>query len=154
MGNPKIPKALRAPVGRPTNYKPEYCQLLIDHMASGLSYISFAAVADCWEQTLYDWEAAHPEFMEAKKIGMVRNRLFWEKLGVTYITHTDSKFESTPKLNSTVYIFNMKNRFPKEWRDRTEVKNEVKITPKELEDMDDDELAELSKKALEAFKCK
>ena len=140
--------------GRPSLYKPEYDALLIDHMASGLSYDCFGAIVDVHTDTLYEWEKVHPSFSEAKRKAFIRNRLFWEKLGTQYITHTDSKFESTPKLNSTVYIFNMKNRFPKEWRDRTEVKQEVKITSQELEGMSDDELADLSKRALEAFKGK
>jgi hypothetical protein len=107
--------------GRPSKYKQEYDKLLVDHMASGLSYLSFAAVVNVNEDTLYEWEKVHPSFSEAKRDGFSRNRLFWEKLGVDYITHQDSKFGSSPKLNSTVWIFNMKNRFPREWRDRVEV---------------------------------
>ena len=67
------------------------------------------------------WEKVHPSFSASKKEGFAKNRIFWEKLGINHITHVDSKFESSPKLNSTVYIFNMKNRFPREWRDRVEV---------------------------------
>jgi transposase len=149
-----VAKKLPNPVGRPTDYKPEYCSQLEEHMASGLSYESFAGTVRVSKQTLYDWEAKYSGFLDAKRIGFELNRLWWEKLGTAHITHTDSKFESTPKLNSPVYIFNMKNRFPKEWRDRTEVKQEVKINSKELEDMSDEELADLSKRALEAFKSK
>ena len=29
-------------VGRPTDYKKEYCELLIEHMAAGFSFESFA----------------------------------------------------------------------------------------------------------------
>ncbi len=35
---------------------------------------------------------------------------------------------STVSMNSTLWIFQMKNRFPKEWRDRHEIQTEVKIT--------------------------
>ena len=31
----------RNPVGRPTKYKPEYCEMLIEHMSEGLSFESF-----------------------------------------------------------------------------------------------------------------
>lgn len=112
---------VKASVGRPSKYKPEYDQQLIDHMATGLSYESFAGLVGVCDDTLREWEKVHPSFSASKKEGFARNRLFWEKLGVEYITHVDSKFESSPKLNSTVYIFNMKNRFPREWRDRVEV---------------------------------
>lgn len=141
-------------LGRPSLYKPEYDAMLIDHMASGLSYDCFGALIDVHTDTLYEWEKVHASFSEAKRKAFIRNRFFWEKIGVDHITHTESKFESSPKLNSTVYIFNMKNRFPKEWRDRTEVKNEVKINSEELDKMSDDELLDLSKRALEAFKGK
>lgn len=111
----------KLPHGRPSKYKSEYDQMLIEHMATGLSYESFAGLVGVCTDTLYEWEKAHPSFSEAKRDGFAKNRLFWERLGVQYITHVDSKFESSPKLNSTVYIFNMKNRFPREWRDRVEV---------------------------------
>ena len=109
------------PHGRPSKYKPEYDQMLIDHMASGLSYESFAGAVSVCDDTLREWEKVHPSFSASKKEGFAKNRIFWEKLGINHITHVDSKFESSPKLNSTVYIFNMKNRFPREWRDRVEV---------------------------------
>jgi hypothetical protein len=109
------------PQGRPSKYKPEYDQMLIDHMASGLSYLSFAGEIGVCEDTLFEWEKHHVSFSESKKIGFAKNRTWWEKMGNAHITHVDSKFESSPKLNSTVFIFNMKNRFPREWRDRVEV---------------------------------
>jgi len=141
-------------MGRPTDYKPEYCEQVIEHMASGLSYESFAGACRVSKQTLYDWELKYSDFLDAKAVGFELNRLYWEKLGRDHVTHTESKFESTPKLNSSVYIFNLKNRFPKEWRDRTEVKQEVKINSKELDEMSDEDLLDLSKRALEAFKGK
>jgi len=119
--------------GRPTKYKPEFDALLIDHMASGLSYQSFAGECSVCIDTLYEWERANPSFSYAKKIGFEKNRTFWEKLGIQHIINkSDSSSESfgggagssqssSRSLNSTVYIFNMKNRFPKEWRDRVEV---------------------------------
>lgn len=140
--------------GRPTLYKPEYCDQLIEHMSKGYSFESFAGALRVSKQIIYDWRVKHSDFLDAFEIANELCRMFWEGLGINHITHIDSKFESTPKLNSTVYMFNMKNRFYKEWRDRTEVKNEVKINSKELEDMSDEDLLDLSKRALEAFKGK
>ncbi len=54
-----------AKMGRPTEYRPEYCQQLITHMAKGGSFESFGADANCHRGTLYDWEAAHPDFADA-----------------------------------------------------------------------------------------
>lgn len=104
--------------GMPSKYKPEYCQMLIDHMKEGLSYETFATIPRCCRDTLYAWEKAHPEFLEAKKTAFLECRIFWEKLA------TDNMINSNGvSLNTGLWIFNMKNRF--KWTDRME--SEVKV---------------------------
>lgn len=100
------------PAGRPTDYKPEFCELLIEHMGEGFSFEAFAGVVNCNRDTLYEWANVHPEFSDAKKIGFERNRLTWERIGIDLARKGDG--------NATAFIFNMKNRFPKEWRDKIE----------------------------------
>lgn len=97
-------------------------------MASGLSFLSFAAVVDVAESTLFYWVDTEHSFSEAKKVGFSRNRLFYEKAGAEgmYMGGKDNPF------NSTIWIFNMKNRFPNEWRERKEVKAEVTTTLESL----------------------
>lgn len=138
--------------GRPPKFKEEYVNGVIEHMERGYTFETYAAIIDVNRDTLYQWIKDYPIFSDAVKRGKEKGQFKWEQIGMEHITHTDSKFESTPKLNSAVYIFNMKNRFG--WIDRHEVKNEVKINSKELEEMSDDELLDLSKRALEAFKSK
>lgn len=101
--------------GRPTTYKPEYCDELIKHMASGLSFESFAGLIGCALSTLYEWEKVNPAFSEAKKEGFEKNRLFYERAGVTMMQDGQG--------SATVWLFNMKNRFPKQWRDKQEVES-------------------------------
>lgn len=129
---PATDNVYMATTGRPTKYKAEYCQMLIDHMETGLSFESFAAEIDVCEDTIYTWAKEIPEFSEAKKKAFSKNRSFWEKLSVKYIVnqsefHEDkankTKTSTSTSLNSSVYIFNMKNRFPKEWRDRQEIES-------------------------------
>lgn len=98
--------------GRPSDYKPEYCELLIDHMSEGLSFESFGGVVGSHRDTLYEWTKVHPEFKEAREIGKSKSRLFWEKLGIEGLWGS----KEGPNLNATVWIFNMKNRF--QWRDK------------------------------------
>lgn len=102
-------------MGRPTKYDPQYCQGLVDHMGSGLSFESYAAVIDVHTDTLYQWCHDHTNFSEAKRVGFSKNRLFYEKVGIGIMA---GKVE---KASATVWIFNMKNRFPKEWRDNQAV---------------------------------
>lgn len=59
------------PVGRPDNYKPQYCQMLIEHMKRGDCFTTFAATIDTTFQTTYSWLGKYPEFLEAKKKGEV-----------------------------------------------------------------------------------
>jgi len=108
------------PGGRPTLYKPEYCQTLIDHMSNGLSYESFAGVVGTAKQTIYDWEKAHPEFLDAKQRAFALSQVFWEQKGIDGLFSTSESDEdgnrSSKSINASVWIFNMKNRFG--WRDR------------------------------------
>lgn len=104
------------PGGRPTLYKKEYCEKLIKHMAKGFSFESFAGLMRVSKQTIYEWLDKHKEFSDAKKEAMELNRLFWEQKGVQGLYS-----EARKPFNSTVWLFNMKNRFPREWRDKHEV---------------------------------
>ena len=142
MANKKKIESRRS-VGRPTDYKPEYCEMLIKHMAEGLSFECFAALVDTSRETLYNWTEKHPEFLYAKKRGLEKCQLFWEKLGKVLVSddvvrlqndfgvkpflkkHTTKTFKDgtteevdeyhVPKCDTGAWIFNMKNRFG--WRD-------------------------------------
>lgn len=111
--------------GHPTDYESRFCQMLIDHLSEGLSFESFAAIVGVTKKTLYNWRDANPEFLHSKEIGTEKSRLFWEKLG------RDNIINSETSLNTGVYVFNMKNRFPDEWRDKQEreIKHEFENRP-------------------------
>ena len=116
-----VPKKDKQLKGRPTSYKPEYCNQLIEHMARGLSYESFAGSIGVSKQTIYDWEKVNKEFLDAKEIGLEKSRIFWEEIGIDHIINVSESFgkdagSKSTSLNSTVWIFNMKNRFG--WRDK------------------------------------
>lgn len=139
-----VPGILRNPVGRPTDYLPTYPEALRTHMAGGLSFESFAGVVGCALATIYNWAKEHPEFLDAKKAGEVACRLWWEEAGRNAL--------NAKVFNSTVWIFNMKNRF--RWCDRSEVSGpdggpiEVKSTAP-LTDEEKARMAELQAKLKE-----
>lgn len=103
---------------RPTLYKPEYCELIIDEMREGASIEEVAAAIGVSKQTLYNWEKTHDEFLYAKKRGEELSKAWWMREG--RINLKESKF------NYTGWYMNMKNRF--KWTDRVEQKSEVTIT--------------------------
>lgn len=82
-------------------------------MGAGYSKESFAALVSVHKQTIYNWIDEHEEFLDAVKIGEAKCRLYWERLGMSGANGSD-------EFNATTWIFNMKNRFHEEWRDRHE----------------------------------
>lgn len=110
-------------MARPTDYKPEYCEMLIQHMTEGLSFESFAGLIGVCKQTIYNWLEQFPEFVDAKKTGFEASRLTWERIG--------KKIAEDGTGNSTAFIFNMKNRFRDDWNDKQQIENSgtVQITP-------------------------
>lgn len=98
--------------GQPTKYKPEYCEMLIDHMEAGYSFPSFSAVINVNPDSLYEWAKVHPEFSDAKKRGYMKSLMVYERMGKLGINGKIKNF------NVTAWIFSMKNKFG--WRDRVE----------------------------------
>ena len=140
------PKTEARPVGRPTVYDDSYPQKLIEHMAAGFSYESFAGVIGTFRTTLYNWEKIYPEFLDAKKEGSDRNLLFWEKAGHEGLFeqteyNSDGKPIYSKKLNSTVWIFSMKNRH--KWKDKQEIEMAKEDEADKLKKMSNAELRAL-----------
>lgn len=128
--------------GRPSEYDKKYCNSLIAHMSKGFSFQSFAAIADVHLDTLYEWAKVHPEFSEAKNVAFQKNLLFWEQEGIKGLWGSEKE-----RFNSTVWIFNMKNRH--RWRDRYDDKPSNEPTPsdpreKEIEAMTTEQQLELA----------
>jgi len=105
--------------GRPSKYQSDYAQMLIEHMARGYSYESFAAVINVNRDTLYYWEDSFPEFSDAKKKAFDKCLLRWEQIGIAGTIGVKSGAEAKlGNFNAGSWIFNMKNRF--NWRDKHE----------------------------------
>ena len=125
--------------GRPSLYKPEYCQQVIDHMSKGLPFNSFAGVIGVCIDTLHEWVKTHEEFSFAKRLGTGKLLLFDEQLALagssgqlkrlarveTIVdpegnTRKIEHFEAAT-FAQTFTIFKFKNRYPKMYRDKIEI---------------------------------
>jgi hypothetical protein len=123
----------------PAKYEPRFCQLLIEHMSEGLSIEAFAGVIRVHKDTIYEWAKVHPEFKEAKAIGEGASRLYWERLGRDHIINESFGKDGGKSLNSSVWIYNMANRFG--WRSRqpdevpavVQVQADEKLTEAQME---------------------
>lgn len=60
-----LPAHLKHPGGRPSEYRPEYCQAVIDCMAQGFSLTAFAGSIRVAKDTVYEWIKTHPQFSDA-----------------------------------------------------------------------------------------
>jgi hypothetical protein len=113
MGRPKSDN----PVGKPTKYKEEYCEALINHMAQGFSYKSFAGVIRVHRSIMNDWEERYPEWEEAKDIGRSLSLLFAERL---LLSGAQGEIEN---FSAASAIFNLKAQHA--WTDRVEITGHV-----------------------------
>jgi hypothetical protein len=94
--------------GRPSDYRPEYCEAVIEKARElGLSLTAFAGVIGVSQDTVHEWKKRHSEFSEACSRAKAARVLWWElKLG-----------RSRKGAEVTASIFALRNADPMEWRD-------------------------------------
>lgn len=128
---PKTPK----PEGRPTDYDPIYCKMLIDHRDAGFSFKSFAKLTNprVCVKTLYNWAHQYPEFLHAMEVGYAGALYFYESElvnGLHNETIREGESVTTRSLNAQVAKLQVMNLFPEEYRERKEISKE----PRQHED--------------------
>jgi len=99
-------------VGRPTVYKPEYCQMLIEHGKQGFTFRSFCSEIGIHWDTGYAWIKKYPEFSDAKKLCTSHSYAKWEKIGMKAAVGQVKGFMTGP------FTMIMKNCF--DWSDNPE----------------------------------
>lgn len=112
--------------GRPTKFKPAYCQEVIAVMGEGLSLTAFAGEIGVARSTINEWMADHPEFSEAVKIGQGKRTAYLERGLLSE--------EVGPRI--TARIFALKNAAPDEWKDKREVEHSGGIDTSSKEQRD------------------
>lgn len=107
--------------GRPTTYDPAYCEKVVELGMQGASKHEMAAELGCGWTTFHRWQDAHEEFRDAVKEAERFSQAWWERKGRV------ATFGEVPGFNATSFIFNMKNRFPDDWRDKQEQEHTGKL---------------------------
>jgi hypothetical protein len=102
-------------VGRPSKYKPEYCEQALELGKAGKSKAQIAARLGVSRPTLDAWTEEHPEFLYAVNRARDLALAWWEDQGQDGLT--------ADKFNATAFIFQVKNRFRDDYRDKHEVEN-------------------------------
>ncbi len=101
--------------GRPTKYREEYCDSIIEFMKDGSSKIQFCAHIGICYDTFLDWKERHQKFSDSIKVADMYCQAWWESKGQKAI------FGEVEGFNPTGFIFNMKNRFPAHYKDKRDV---------------------------------
>lgn len=93
--------------GRPSKYRPEHCQLVLDLMRKGYSKVAVAAEIGIDRSNLFQWIEDIPEFRDAVKKGELLSQAWWEREGLIGLRDG--------KLNSRLWEINVRNRFREDW---------------------------------------
>ena len=146
----------KQPVGRPTKYKPEYCEQATNYCLLGATDEELMTFFDVAESTINLWKLEHPEFSEAIKEGrekadaMIGRRLFERAKGFEhdseeikvindgilgqYIERVPIRKIYPP--DPTSMIFWLKNRQRLKWRDKVETEHSGSIEFKNVTGME------------------
>ena len=117
----KKKKTSAKPNGRPPKYRESMCGDAVEYMRGGKGITELAALFEVSRETIHEWRDKHPKFSDAIKLGLLLEEKWWCDVGQNNLL--------TPAgvtLNSSVWIFNMKNRFG--WRDKKDITGDVGIT--------------------------
>ena len=105
------------PAGRPSSYKPEYCEAVIEMGKQGFSVVEMAAEIGVGRTTLErDWTSDNPEFSQALTHARECSQAWWESMGRTNLIMPPQ----TGQFQASVWSRSMAARFPKDWREKSE----------------------------------
>lgn len=147
------------PAGRPSSYKPEYCEQAFKLCLLGADDKRIADFFEIAESTLYKWKVDYPDFSEALKNGKesadaaIAASLYNRAkgyVGKKTVVATNQGQVTDIKVvdeyvapDTTAAIFWLKNRQSRYWRDKQDVEHSGNVT---VTSMTDEQLvAELEK---------
>jgi len=96
-------------MGRPSDYDPSYCDLVLALGEAGKSKAYMAAKIGVSRQTLENWSAAHPEFLDAITRAALLSQAWWEDAGQAGMLAAG--------FSASAWSRSMAARFPDDWRD-------------------------------------
>ena len=100
----------KRPVGRPSKYKPEFCERVLELASDGCGWADYAAEFGIDRTTLYDWAAAHEDFSTALSRAKVLEQQWWEKQARTGMF--------ADKFNALVWKTSVQARFRDDYTER------------------------------------
>lgn len=105
------------PGGRPTKYRPEFCNVVLAIGAKGGWLCEMAEACDVHRSTMDVWAEAHPEFSEALTRAKQKAQAWFERKGREGLT--------ADKFNSALWAKQMSARHRDEYSERRELKHQL-----------------------------
>ena len=102
----------KAAGGRPTLYRPEYCDTVVTLATEGMSLTEMAHELGVVRDTLYEWDRVHPEFSAALTRARVASQAWWERQGRLGLTQQG--------FNASLWSKNVSCRFRDDWTEKTQ----------------------------------
>lgn len=100
------------PAGRPSLYKAEYCEQVIELGKEGKSPAQIASKLEVDRQTLANWGEKHPEFFAAITRAKVEEQNWWEQKAQENLGNRE--------FNAPVWKTSMQARFRDDYTERRE----------------------------------
>lgn len=113
-----------AAVGRPTKYRPEFCEAVIELGKTGASITEMACKLGVVKSSLWEWEKKFDEFSNALNLARQYSQMWWEKQGQLGLWVDNEG----AKINAAIWSRNMAARFPEDWREKRENTNNTTIS--------------------------
>lgn len=125
-------------VGRPSDYRPEFCHTAANLAAQGATDREIAEELEISERTLYRWRHAHPEFRQALQVAKeaaderVENALYRRAIGYSFDALKIMQYEGQivtepyvehvpPDVNAAKFW--LMNRRSQSWKDKQDVQH-------------------------------
>lgn len=104
----------KKPFGRPSEYDPAMCEIVANMGNGGEGVVDVCVELGIVKDTFYRWAKEKPDFSDAVNQFKRNSQQWWERVGRNAVIGEVNGF------NATAWIFNMKNRFRDDWRDKVE----------------------------------
>jgi hypothetical protein len=113
------PKDQIKKMGRPSEYKPEYCEIVLALGKEGKSKAQMCAALDCDFKTLEAWQASNPDFLQSVSKALILAQTWWENAG------QEGLFMGVNSWSAITYQFMMKNRFKHDYTDTQKQEHKI-----------------------------
>jgi hypothetical protein len=107
--------------GRPTKYRSEYADQVVDHCRNGASLTSFAAEIGVARATINNWIGEHQEFADACNRAKTACAAWWERIARANAENGEG--------SATLCIFGLKNMGSDDWSDVHDVRHSGYVAP-------------------------